>query len=73
MTNHIHFLVLKICPEQLDDLTDEQIGVYVNRLDGSVRFRWVRLLTSQELTQLAQTIARRVSRFLPACRGSGQG
>ena len=33
-------------------------------LDGSARFRWVRSPTSQELTQLAQTIAHRVSRFL---------
>ena len=39
-------------------------GVYVDRLDGSVRFRWVSSPTSQELTQLAQTIAHRVSRFL---------
>ena len=39
-------------------------GVYVDRLDGSARFRWVRSPTSQELTQLAQTIAHRVSRFL---------
>ncbi len=39
-------------------------GVYVDRLDGSARFRWVRSPTSQKLTQLAQTIAHRVSRFL---------
>ena len=39
-------------------------GVYVDRLDGSARFRWVRSPTSQELTQLAQMIAHRVSRFL---------
>ena len=39
-------------------------GVYVDHLDGSARFRWVRSPTSQELTQLAQTIAHRVSRFL---------
>ena len=39
-------------------------GVYVDRLDGSARFRWVRSPTRQELTQLAQTIAHRVSRFL---------
>ncbi len=39
-------------------------GVYVDRLDGSARFRWVSSPTSQELTQLAQTIAHRVSRFL---------
>ena len=39
-------------------------GVYVDRLDGSARFRSVRSPTSQELTQLAQTIAHRVSRFL---------
>ncbi len=39
-------------------------GVYVDRLDGSARFRWVRSPTGRELTQLAQTIAHRVSRFL---------
>ncbi len=39
-------------------------GVYVDRLDGSARFRWVRSPTSQELTQLAQAIAHHVSRFL---------
>jgi hypothetical protein len=39
-------------------------GVYVDRLDGTARFRWVRSPTSQELTQLAQTIGHRVSRFL---------
>ena len=39
-------------------------GVYVERPDGSVRFRWVKAPTSAELTQLAQTIARRVGRFL---------
>ena len=39
-------------------------GVYVDRLDGSVRFRWVSSPTTQELTQLSQTIARRVGRYL---------
>jgi hypothetical protein len=39
-------------------------GVYVDRLDGSARFRWVGSPTTQELTQLAQTIARRVGRYL---------
>ena len=39
-------------------------GVYVERPDGSVRFRWVKAPTSAELTQLAQTIARRVGRSL---------
>ena len=39
-------------------------GVYVDRLDGSVRFRWVSAPTTQELTQLTQTIARRVGRYL---------
>mgnify|MGYP003572279438 FL=1 len=39
-------------------------GVYVDRLDGSARFRWVSPPTTQELTQLAQTIARRVGRYL---------
>jgi hypothetical protein len=39
-------------------------GVYVDRLDGSVRFHWVSSPTTQELTQLSQTIARRVGRYL---------
>jgi hypothetical protein len=39
-------------------------GVYVDQPDGTVRFRWVKAPTSGELTQLAQTIARRVGRFL---------
>jgi hypothetical protein len=39
-------------------------GVYVDRLDGSARFHWVSSPTTQELTQLSQTIARRVGRYL---------
>ncbi len=39
-------------------------GVYVERSDGRLRFRWVKAPTSAELTQLADTIARRVGRFL---------
>jgi hypothetical protein len=39
-------------------------GVYVERPDGSVRFRWVKAPTSIEITQLADRIARRVARFL---------
>ena len=39
-------------------------GVYVERLDGSVRFRWVSAPTTQELTQLSRVIARRVERYL---------
>ena len=39
-------------------------GVYVDHLDGSVRFRWVSSPTTQELTQLTQTIARQVGRYL---------
>ena len=43
-------------------------GVYVDRHDGSTRFRWVSSPTTQELTQLAQTIARRIGRYLE-CQG----
>ncbi|MGB5582186.1 MAG: hypothetical protein WBO93_01085, partial [Gammaproteobacteria bacterium] len=32
-------------------------GVYVERLNGAIRFRWVRAPTREELTQLAHTIA----------------
>ena len=40
-------------------------GVYTERSVGdSARFRWVRSPTSRELTQLVQTIARRVGRYL---------
>ena len=39
-------------------------GVYVQRPDGSLRFRWVKAPTSAELTQLAQTLALRVGRLL---------
>jgi hypothetical protein len=39
-------------------------GVYVERSDGSVRFRWLKAPTSAELTRLAHTIARHVGRFL---------
>ncbi len=39
-------------------------GVYVERPDGSLRFRWVRAPTNAELTQLTHTLASRVGRFL---------
>jgi len=39
-------------------------GVYVERPDGFVRFRWVKAPTSAELTELARTIAHRIGRFL---------
>lgn len=39
-------------------------GVYVERPDGRLRFRWVKAPLSAELTQLADTITRRVGRYL---------
>ena len=39
-------------------------GVYVDHPNGAARFGWVKAPTSQELTQLAHTIAQRVGRFL---------
>lgn len=39
-------------------------GVYVERPDGWLRFRWARAPTGAELTELADMIARRVGRFL---------
>ena len=39
-------------------------GVYVERADGSLRFRSVKAPTSAELTGLAQTLAQRIGRFL---------
>ena len=42
--------------------------LYVERPDGRLRFRWVKAPTSAELTQLADTMTRRVVRFL-----EGQG
>jgi hypothetical protein len=38
--------------------------VYVERPDGSLRFRWVKAPTNAELTQLTHTLASRVGRFL---------
>jgi len=39
-------------------------GVYIERPDGSLRFRWVRAPTSTELAGLTQTLARRIGRLL---------
>jgi len=39
-------------------------GVYVERPDGSLAFRWVKAPTGAELTALASSIAERVGRFL---------
>ena len=39
-------------------------GVYVERPDGSLSFRWVKAPTGAELTALASRIASRVGRFL---------
>jgi hypothetical protein len=39
-------------------------GVYVERPDGSLRFRWVKAPTNAELAGLTQTLARRIGRFL---------
>ena len=39
-------------------------GVYVECLNGAIRFRWVSVPTREELTLLAHTIARRVGRYL---------
>jgi hypothetical protein len=39
-------------------------GVYLERPDGSLTFRWVKAPTGAELTALASSIAQRVSRFL---------
>jgi hypothetical protein len=39
-------------------------GAYVERPDGSLRFRWVKAPASAELTHLTETLARRVGRYL---------
>ena len=39
-------------------------GAYVERFEGSVRFRWVKAATSAELTRLAQTLAQRIGCLL---------
>ena len=39
-------------------------GVYVERPDGSLRFRWVKAPSGAELTRLTQTLARRIGRHL---------
>ena len=38
--------------------------MYVERPDGSRRFRWVKAPTSAEFTRLTQTLARRIGRYL---------
>ncbi|GMQ83766.1 MAG: hypothetical protein BMS9Abin06_0506 [Gammaproteobacteria bacterium] len=40
-------------------------GVYIDGTNGSpARFRWVKAPSNTELTPLADTIARRIARFL---------
>ena len=39
-------------------------GVYVESVDGWLRFRWVKEPTSAELARLTQTLALRVGRYL---------
>ena len=39
-------------------------GVYVERPDGSLRFRWIKAPTSGEPAHLTQTLARRIGRYL---------
>ena len=39
-------------------------GVYIERPDGSLRFRWVKAPSGAELTRLTQTLARRIGRHL---------
>jgi hypothetical protein len=38
--------------------------VYAERADGSLRFRWVKAPTSEQLTRLTQTLAHRIGRYL---------
>jgi hypothetical protein len=47
---HFHMLILD--------------GVYVERPDGSLRFRWVKAPTTAELARLNQTLARHIGRVL---------
>ena len=39
-------------------------GVYVERPDGALRFRWVKAPTSAELARLTQALALRIGRYL---------
>jgi len=39
-------------------------GMYIDNPQGSARFRWIKAPTTEELTQLAHSIAHRVGRFL---------
>lgn len=44
-------------------------GVYVDSVNGlATRFRWIKAQTSEELTGITRTIARRIARFLE-CQG----
>ena len=38
--------------------------MYIERPDGSLRFRWVKAPSGAELTRLIQTLARRIGRYL---------
>ena len=38
-------------------------GVYVERPDGTLHFRWVKAPSSAEFAQLAQTLALRIGRY----------
>jgi len=51
-------------------------GVYVERRDGSLRFRWVNAPSGTELTRLTQTLARLIGRIygsnpVPVTRTTG--
>jgi hypothetical protein len=39
-------------------------GVYIERPDSSLRFRWVKAPSGIELTRLIRTLARRIGRYL---------
>jgi hypothetical protein len=39
-------------------------GVYAERPDGSLRFRWARAPSGADLTRLTRTLARRKGRYL---------
>lgn len=45
------------------ELLGGDAGVYIERPDGSLRFRWVRAPISTELAGLTQTLARRIGRY----------
>jgi len=51
-------------PRRVARLPDVRVGVYVERRDGSLRFRWVTAPSSAEIARLTHALALRIGRYL---------